>query len=127
MNYTIGEFSNITKLSPPTLRYYEKEQLLIVSRNSAGRRFYTSEDIDWILFIKRLKDTGMSIKNIREYAVLRYQGESTLEQRLEILKKHRLAVVEETSNWRTALLNLDKKITIYKRKIANKKPEKRPL
>lgn len=126
MNYSIGEFSNITNLSSPTLRYYEKEQLLIVSRDSAGRRFYTSEDIDWILFIKRLKDTGMSIKNIREYALLRYQGESTMEQRLEILEKHRLAVMEEKSNWETNLLNLDEKIRIYKRKIASKKPELSP-
>jgi DNA-binding transcriptional MerR regulator len=114
MNYSIGQFSNITNLSSPTLRYYEKEKLLIVSRDSAGRRFYTPEDIDWILFIKRLKDTGMSIKEIREYALLRYQGDSTMQHRLEILEKHKLVVMEEKAKWESNLLNLDEKIKLYK-------------
>lgn len=117
MNYSIGQFANITNMSSPTLRYYEKEQLLIVSRDSAGRRFYTAKDVDWILFIKKLKDTGMSIKNIREYALLRYQGDSTIKQRLEILKKHKLAVVEEKAKWENNLLNLDEKIRLYENKL----------
>lgn len=117
MKYSIGQFSNITNLSSPTLRYYEKEQLLIVSRDSAGRRSYISEDIDWILFIKKLKDTGMSIKEIREYALLRYQGDSTIQQRLEILEKHKLVVMEEKAKWENNLLNLDEKIKIYKSKL----------
>jgi DNA-binding transcriptional MerR regulator len=125
MNYSIGQFSTITNVSSPTLRYYEKEQLLIVNRDSAGRRFYTEEDIAWILFIKRLKDTGMSINNIREYALLRYQGDSTTQQRLKILEKHRLAVIEEKAKWETNLLNLDEKIKIYKSKLSQR-PETSP-
>lgn len=117
MNYSIGQFANLTNMSSPTLRYYEKEQLLIVSRDSAGRRYYTAEDVDWILFIKKLKDTGMSIKDIREYALLRYQGDSTIKQRLEILKKHKLAVVEEKAKWENNLLNLDEKIRLYENKL----------
>lgn len=125
MNYSIGQFSTITNVSSPTLRYYEKEQLLIVSRDSAGRRFYTEEDIAWILFIKRLKDTGMSINNIREYALLRYQGDSTTQQRLKILEKHRLTVIEEKAKWETNLLNLDEKIKFYKSKLSQR-PETSP-
>jgi len=125
MNYSIGQFSNITNMNSPTLRYYEKEQLLIVSRDSGGRRLYTAEDVAWILFIKKLKDTGMSIKDIREYALLRYQGDSTMQQRLAILEKHKLAVVEEKIKWETNLLNLDEKIKIYKNKLS-KKPKTSP-
>ncbi|VBB09600.1 merr bacterial regulatory protein hth signature [Lucifera butyrica] len=118
MRYSIGQFSSITNLSSPTLRYYEKEQLLIVNRDSAGRRYYTSEDIDWIRFIKRLKDTGMSIKDIREYALLRYQGDSTISRRLEILEKHKIAVLEEKAKWENNLQNLDEKIKLYKHKLS---------
>jgi DNA-binding transcriptional MerR regulator len=125
MNYSIGQFSNITNISSPTLRYYEKEQLLFVSRDSAGRRFYTAKDVDWILFIKRLKDTGMPIKDIREYALLRYQGDSSMQQRLEILEKHKLAVMVEKSKLETNLLNLDEKIRLYKNKLS-KEPETSP-
>ena len=117
MNYSIGQFSNITNMSSPTLRYYEKEQLLVVNRDSGGRRFYTSEDVDWIIFIKKLKDTGMSIKDIREYAVLRYQGDSTIQQRLEILEQHKLAVIKEKKKLENHLQNLDEKIDIYKNKL----------
>lgn len=117
MNYSIGEFSNITNISSPTLRYYEKEQLLVTNRDAIGRRFYTQEDITWILFIKKLKDTGMSIKDIREYAILRYQGDSTMQQRLVILEKHKAFVMEEKAKWERNLQNLDEKIEIYKSRL----------
>jgi len=110
-------------MSSPTLRYYEKEQLLIVSRDSAGRRCYTSEDVDWIMFIKKLKDTGMSIKKIREYALLRYQGDSTIQQRLKILEDHELAVIREKTKLENHLQNLNEKIKIYKDKLKNSKYE----
>lgn len=117
MNFSIGQFSDMTNISPHTLRYYEKEQLLIIKRDSIKRRLYTIEDVNWILFIKKLKDTGMSIKDIREYALLRYQGDSTIQQRLEILENHKLAVKREKTIWENNLQNLDEKITIYKSKL----------
>lgn len=119
MNYSIGEFSKLTEFSAPTLRYYEQEQLIVVSRDSAGRRYYTAEDIDWILFIKKLKDTGMPIKAIKNYAMLRYQGDCTIEQRLEILQKHKLAVIEEKAKWEQNLQNLENKIKVYQQKLNN--------
>ena len=118
MIYSIGQFSEITNTSSHTLRYYEKEQLIIVNRNSSGWRFYTAEDVEWILFIKKLKDTGMSIKDIKKYALLRYQGDGTIQQRLKILEKHKLAVVEEKIKWNNNLLNLNEKIKLYKKKLS---------
>ena len=117
MTYSIGEFAKLTGISCPTLRYYEQEQLLVVNRDTGGRRYYTPEDIEWILFIKRLKDTGMPIKEICVYAILRYQGDSTMRERLAILEKHRLAVSQEKEKWETNLQNLDKKISLYQEKL----------
>lgn len=122
MNYSIGQFSKLTNLSAPTLRYYEQEQLIVVNRDSCGRRYYTAEDIDWILFIKKLKDTGMPIKDIREYAVLRYQGDATIRIRLEILENHKLTVMQEKAKWESNLHNLEEKIKVYKYKLKNNKP-----
>ena len=120
MNYSIGEFSKLTGFSAPTLRYYEREQLVVVSRDSSGRRYYTAEDIDWILFIKKLKDTGMPIKTIRGYAVLRYQGDATIPRRLEILENHKLTVMAEKAKWEQNLYNLDDKIKVYQKKLSGK-------
>ena len=71
----IGEFSRLTGISAYTLRYYEKKGLLHVERDGAGRRDYREADVEWVKFIKRLKDTGMLLRDIRHYSDLRYQGD----------------------------------------------------
>lgn len=83
--YSIGQFSQITELSIDTLRYYEKEKLIYPKRNSSNQRCYTQKDLTWINFIIRLKKTGMDIKHMREYAILRYEGNSTIPRRLQLL------------------------------------------
>lgn len=83
--YSIGEFAKIIGLSIPTLRYYEKELLIYSHRDKNNRRYYDDSDIAWAQFIIRLKQTGMSIKNMQEYASLRYKGDSTIPQRLRLL------------------------------------------
>ena len=119
MDYSIGAFSAIVNLSIDTLRYYEKEKLILVERDASGRRLYTESDINWILFIKRLKETGMPIKEIKEYAFLRYKGDSTMIQRLHMLEKHRLLVLEEKAKWESNLSHLEEKISTYKDRISS--------
>lgn len=114
---TIGEFSAITGISAYTLRYYEKKGLLRVSRDSGGRRDYSTDDIEWVKFIRRLKDTGMLLRDIKHYSDLRYQGENTMEERMELLIQHRKSVVEEQRKWNEYLRNLDEKIGIYRERI----------
>ncbi|MBP2660273.1 MAG: transcriptional regulator, MerR family [Firmicutes bacterium] len=59
----------------------------------------------------------MSIKDITQYALLRYQGDSTITQRLEILEKQKQKVTVEKEKWETNLCNLEEKIAIYKSKL----------
>lgn len=118
---TIGEFSAITGISAYTLRYYEKKGLLRVSRDNAQRRDYSAEDIEWVKFIRRLKDTGMLLRDIKHYSDLRYQGDDTMEERMELLVRHRKSVVEEQKKWDEYLHNLDEKIDIYQKKIRENK------
>ncbi len=120
MHYSIGQFSDITQISIDTLRYYEKEELIFVERNAAGRRCYTENDVQWILFIRRLKETGMPIKEIRRYAALRYQGDSTMEERLKLLKRHQEYVLAEKKKWESHLTHLEDKIKIYENRIDTK-------
>lgn len=85
----IGQFSDITGLSPHTLRYYENIGLLApVSRNQSGHRDYSKKDREWIAFIIRLKDTGMPLKQIMHYATLRAEGVVTSDERRAILEQH---------------------------------------
>lgn len=117
---TIGEFSVITGISAYTLRYYEKKGLLRVNRDSGGRRDYSEDDIEWVKFIQRLKDTGMLLRDIKHYSDLRYQGDDTMAERMKLLIQHRKSVVEEKRKWEEYLRNLDEKIGIYQERISGK-------
>ena len=113
----IGEMAKAADISEYTLRYYERKGLIRVRRDNAGRRCYEESDIEWIKFIKRLKDTGMLLKDIREYSRLRYEGNTTMPERLQMLEKHREYVLEQQRKWAEYLGNLDDKITFYKHSI----------
>lgn len=110
----IREIAQITGLPESTLRYYEKKKLLHVERDSNGIRNYSENDIEWVLFIKRLKDTGMLLRDIQTYAKLRYEGVKTTEERLMLLQKHRQYVLKKQQQWLAYLNNLDDKIDFYK-------------
>ena len=116
---TIGEISEKTGLPESTLRYYEKKGLLRVPRDGGGRRDYGEGDIAWIQFLRRLKETGMPLKEIRRYSELRCAGNATMPQRLEILQAHREYVLEQRRHWDEYLNNLDEKIRFYEQAVGD--------
>lgn len=113
----IGEMAKAAGISEYTLRYYEGKGLLRVKRDAGGRRDYEEGDVEWIRFIKRLKDTGMLLRDIKEYARLRYEGDSTMPERLQMLEKHRGYVLEQQKKWAEYLDNLEGKIAFYRQSI----------
>ncbi|NBI71252.1 MerR family transcriptional regulator [Clostridiaceae bacterium] len=117
MEYSIGEFSKLTNLGIHTLRYYEHENLIMPKRNSSNRRCYSDKDLAWIEFIKRLKDTGMPIKEIQRYAELRLQGDLTLNERMEMLTVHRESLDEQIKALQGHMAKLDDKIDFYRHEI----------
>ena len=117
MEYSIGEFSKLTNLGIHTLRYYEHENLITPKRNSSNRRCYSDKDLAWIEFIKRLKDTGMPIKEIQRYAELRAKGDLTLNERMEMLTVHRDSLNEQIKALQEHMAKLDDKIDFYRQEI----------
>ena len=66
--YKIGEFSILSKTTVKTLRYYEKENLLIpvhIDRET-GYRYYETSQLKDISKIISLRQIGMSIKDIKK-------------------------------------------------------------
>lgn len=113
MHYSISQFAQETQLSAHTLRYYEKQQLLSPQRLPNGRRFYTEHDLLWIDLIKRLKETGMSIRHIQQFAKLRALGQSTYPQRMTMLQQHHDQVQKTVALWQDHLDKLNQKIIFY--------------
>lgn len=117
MYYTIGEFSILTGFSIYTLRYYEKEKLIVPERKENGHRCYSEKDMEWVQFIRRLKETNMPIKEIQQYAVLRLAGDSTIQERLELLAQHRKILQNEFAVLKSHMQKLDDKINFYQKKL----------
>ena len=64
-NLRIGDAAKATSTSADTLRYYEKIGLLqMISRDSAGRRFFNSDALARIHFIRRAQGMGFSLQEI---------------------------------------------------------------
>ena len=56
----------------------------------------------------------MPIREIRRYAQLRYQGDSTLQERLTMLEQHHQTVLEERQKLENNLRKLEEKLTFYR-------------
>lgn len=65
---SIGEFSNICKVSTKTLRYYAEIGLLEPSEVNPenGYRYYSIDQLEKMLFISRLKSYSFSLDEIKE-------------------------------------------------------------
>lgn len=114
---TIGEFSELTGISCSALRYYEEKGLIHVERDFCSRRIYSEKDIEWVKFLQRLKNTGMSLKEMKRYSDLRYEGDSTISERLKILQNHQIYVTEQRRLWEEYSENLNTKIEWYKNQL----------
>lgn len=75
-NLTIGAMSAQTRCSVPTIRYYEKIGLLpSPDRASNGHRYYRKVDLKRLTFIKRCRDFGFPIEQVRELTNLFEDGD----------------------------------------------------
>jgi DNA-binding transcriptional MerR regulator len=110
---TIAEAAEITGLTAHTLRYYERIGLVRVSRDGAGYRSYGRPAMARIVFITRLRVSGMPIGTISHYLDLVEQGEHTAPQRLALMQEHRAGIQQQLRDLQLALAVTDYKITVY--------------
>ncbi|OTN77793.1 hypothetical protein A5886_002894 [Enterococcus sp. 8G7_MSG3316] len=114
MTYSIKEVAEMFDLSVYTLRYYDKQGLMpFVVKNSSGYRTFTESDLSLILTICCLKNTGMSIKDIRTYIDYCMAGPQTAAQRRTLMENHRKKVEEELTKLQENLVEIDHKLAIY--------------
>lgn len=106
--------SERTGVSIDTLRYYEREELLRdVSRADSGHRRYSENDVLWVQVLRCLRDTGMTIQDLRRYCDLGAQGSKTEPERYEMLIEHRDLVRKQMADLEEALAMIDHKMTMY--------------
>jgi DNA-binding transcriptional MerR regulator len=116
---TIAEAAESLGLTADTLRYYEKDGLLLrpVPRDASGHRRYDEADLRWIELVTRLRSTGMPIRDVRRYADLVRAGDGNEDERLALLLAHRDAVRRQLAEVTAHLGAIDHKIGIYEERL----------
>lgn len=100
---TISEMAKLLNLEISTIRYYEKEKLIIPQRNSRGERVYDDEKILQLKYIIFLKKMHLSIFEIRD--IIRYFDIGYTE---EVIYKIKGIIFEKQKNVDFQLENLEK-------------------
>ncbi|EAC4165187.1 MerR family transcriptional regulator [Listeria monocytogenes] len=113
----IKDFATKTGFSIDTLRYYEEEELLIPARNEKNYRVYTEEDYCWVQLLLKMKQTGMTITNIKNFAALQKQGDKTLPNRIQILDNHMENLYEQQKDLAETISFVAKKVDGYREKL----------
>ncbi|MEJ7804661.1 MAG: helix-turn-helix domain-containing protein [Telluria sp.] len=86
---TIGALSSHTHCTVPTIRYYEQIGLLPrPQRASNGHRFYRDDDLKRLSFIKRCRDFGFPIEQVRELVGLLDDGERACVEVRDLAQVH---------------------------------------
>ncbi|MDD9155698.1 Zn(2+)-responsive transcriptional regulator [Aliivibrio sp. S4TY2] len=96
--YLIGELAKRCNVTNDTLRFYEKNGLLIPSgRSNSGYRLYNDDNLAQIRFILKAKQLGLTLDEIQELLDIRLEA-----------TKHSCAEVKAITQ--TKLNTIDKKI-----------------
>ena len=70
--FQIGELARRAALSVDAIRFYERRKLLPPAFRSAGRfRLYTTDDIERLRFVQRMKRLGFSLEEIKQLMAIR--------------------------------------------------------
>ena len=84
---TIGKIAHLAGVGVETVRFYERQGLIPQPpRRESGYRQYPDETVSRIRFIRRAKELGFSLKEIKELLALRIDPETSCQDILERAK-----------------------------------------
>ncbi len=112
--YSIGEISEMFNLPIPTLRFYDKEGLLLdLERDSSGIRKFNDKTIEALRVIECLKKSGMQIKEIKEFIHWCSLGDKTIEKRKAMFLARKENIEREMKELKKALNMIKYKCWYY--------------
>jgi DNA-binding transcriptional MerR regulator len=110
----ISEAAASSGLSVDTVRYYEELGLLDPPRrDSGGRRWFRDEDVSWLVFLRRMRETGMPLAKLSEYVAHRQAGVDGLPGVLAVLAEHQEAMLAQRVAIDECLRIVDTKLAKY--------------
>ena len=110
----IKEVSEQLEITQDTLRYYEKVGMIPpVTRTKGGIRDYKEGDIAWVKLATCMRNAGLPVKVMIDYLGLYKQGDSTIQERCNLLKEQREKLIEQRKQIEETLEKLNYKIARY--------------
>lgn len=112
--YTVKQVAEILGISVHTVRYYDDKGLIPgTKRNSANQRVFDDEELEWLFVSVTLRNTGLSLAEIKRYITLYQQGDDTLPERYQIMQEQRARTIQEMEDLKLRLAVLDRKLEHY--------------
>lgn len=76
MDLSIGQLAADSGCTVPTIRFYEQEGLLrTAARSASGHRRYRASDLQRLVFIRRCRDFGFPLEQVRQLVALVENGD----------------------------------------------------
>lgn len=86
---TIGKLARAAGVTTPTIRYYEEIGLLpAADRSESGQRIYGTDDLERLTFIRRCRDFGFGIEQVRLLAGLSISANKDCREVGDIARGH---------------------------------------
>lgn len=112
--YTVKEVAELLGVSVHTVRYYDDKGLIPgTKRNAANQRLFDDMEVEWLFVSLTLKNSGLSLKNVKHYIDLYQQGDSTLQERYKLMTEQKEKTLHEMEDLKLRLALLDRKIAHY--------------
>lgn len=93
--YRIGQIAELADVTPDTIRYYEKQQMMDHEvRTEGGFRLYTGKDLQRLKFIRHARQLGFTLDSIRELLSIRIDPEHHTCQESKSIVQARLSEVQ---------------------------------
>lgn len=115
--YTIGQVSQMFNIPISTLRYYDKEGFFPNLKRSSGIRRFGEQDIEALKVIECLKESGLELKDVKQFIKWATKGSSTYKNRKELFEKRKKAVEQEIKSLKKTLNILEYKCWYYDKAI----------
>ena len=88
-NLPIGELSRLSGVNIETIRYYERIKMLPAPpRTASGRRVFGATDLRFLVFIRRSREMGFSLDEIRALLRLGAPAMASCSEVKEIATRH---------------------------------------
>lgn len=113
MTYSIKEVADMMNVEPSTLRYYDSMGLLPGVKRVNGRRVFEDKDFKWLRVLNCMKKINMPIDKIKAYVELAEKGDSTLQERFDMILEQKEIVLGQIDELKNCLKELEYKEWYY--------------